>query len=412
VVDDNGTNRLLAMTLLRSWGCRPEEAVGGMDAVGKLKQAFRQGDPFPVAILDMAMPDMDGEETGRRIKNDPETGSTLLIMMTSLGHRGDAARLKEIGFSGYLSKPIRQHQFHECLSLVLGLKEQEKDVRSESFITRHSISEARKGRVHILLADDNPTNQIVGLSILRKLGYQADAAANGEKVIEALQTIPYDLVLMDCQMPEMDGYEATRLIRDPGTGVLNPTVPIIAMTAHAMKGDREKCLSAGMDDYLSKPVRPGELADMVSRWLDRARRDSSSEGIEAGRGSAAGVPEEKIFDPDEMMERFMDDEDLVRDIIQAFLSDVPGQIATLKNHLASGNPHAVQRQAHSIKGAAANVSGSRLRKTAAEMETAGKAGDLALAASLLPLVEEQYRLLKETLRQNGWVKTGGQRIRK
>jgi len=405
VVDDNETNRMLAMTLLNSWGCRPEEAIGGADAVGKLKQAFRQGDPFPVAILDMAMPDIDGEETGRMIKNDPEIGSTLLIMMTSLGHRGDAARLKQIGFSGYMSKPIRQKQFHECLSLVLGLKEQKEDVRAESFITRHIISEARKSRVHILLADDNPTNQIVGLSILKKLGYQTDAVANGEEVIKALQAIPYDIVLMDCQMPEMDGYETTRMIRDPATEVLNPGVPVIAMTAHAMKGDREKCLAAGMDDYLSKPVQPGELADMVSRWLDKTRKDSVSKGTGAEPEPESGVSEEKIFDPDEMMQRFLDDEELAHDIIQAFLSDIPGQITILKNHLASGDAHAVQRQAHSIKGAAANVSGSRLRKKAFEMETAGKAGDLALAASLLPLVEEQFRLLEETLKQNGWGKT-------
>lgn len=409
VVDDNGTNRLLAVTLLKSWGCRPEEAVCGAEAVEKLKQAFRQGDPFPVAVLDMAMPDLDGEETGRRIKKDPEVGSTLLIMMTSLGHRGDAARLKEIGFSGYLSKPIRQHQFHECLSLVLGLKEQEKDVRTESFITRHIVSEARKSRVHILLADDNPTNQIVGLSILKKLGYQADAVANGEEVIKSLQAIPYDLVLMDCQMPEMDGYEATRLIRDPGTGVLDPAVPVIAMTAHAMKGDREKCLAAGMDDYLSKPVQPGELADMVSRWLDRSRKDGGSKGIETER--EPGVMEDMIFDPDGMMERFMDDEDLARDIIQAFLSDIPGQITALKKHLASEDAPAVQRQAHSIKGAAANAGAGRLRRAAFEMETAGKAGNLALAAALLPLVEEQFRLLEETLKQDGWVQPGDRQIR-
>jgi PAS domain S-box-containing protein len=406
VVDDNETNLLLATTLLKSWECRCEEATNGEDAIAKLRVSFREGDPVPVAILDMAMPGIDGEETGRRIKEDPEIGSTLLIMMTSLGHRGDAVRLKEIGFSGYMSKPIRQSQFHECLSLVLGLKKQKKDIRTESFITRHIISEARKSRVHILLADDNPTNQIVGLSILKKLGYQADAVANGVEVIRALQGIPYDLVLMDCQMPEMDGYEATRRIRSHDTGVLNPAVPIIAMTAHAMKGDREKCLKAGMDDYLSKPVQPKELADMVSRWLEKTPESKKIETAKAQSTTESGDGDKPIFDFNEMMERFMGDEELAHDIIETFLSDIPGQIRTLKGYLEKGDIVSLERQAHSIKGAAANVSGYGLRETAYEMEKAGKTSDLNRAAEIFPKIMEQFKLLEETLIQKGLTQPG------
>jgi PAS domain S-box-containing protein len=406
-VDDNETNRLLVTTLLKLWGCRPEEARDGNSAISRLREAVRSGDPFPVAILDMAMPGMDGEETGRLIKDDPEVGSTSLIMMTSLGQRGDAARLKEIGFSGYLSKPLRQSQLYECLGLALGLKAHREESQPENFITRHTLSESRKGRVRILLADDNPTNQIVGLSILKKLGYQADAVANGEEVIKALQGIPYDLVLMDCQMPEMDGYEATRRIRNPDASVMNPAVPIIAMTAHAMKGDREKCIASGMDDYLPKPVQPKELAEMVARWLGKARRKKEKTGTRSAKSrngkNGMNPPGDKVFNLSEMMERIMGDEELAREIIGAFLHDIPGQILALQSYLESGEAAAVQRQAHSIKGASANASCSSLREAAYEVEKAGKANDLARAAEILPRLQQEFDILKDALTQKGWV---------
>ena len=192
-------------------------------------------------------------------------------MMTSLGKRGDAKRLEAIGFSAYLTKPVKQSQLYDCLATVLGGGAAPAKTPETALVTRHTLHEARRRKVRILLAEDNLTNQQVALGILEKLGFRADAVANGREAIQALETIPYDIVFMDVQMPVMDGFEATRAIRSGKTGVPNPRIPIIAMTAHAMKGDRERCLEAGMDDYVSKPIAPQALAEALEKWVDTAQ---------------------------------------------------------------------------------------------------------------------------------------------
>ena len=269
VVDDHAANRLLVTTLLKNWGCRFDEAIDGETALARLHEAAIAGDPYPVALLDMLMPKMDGAELGRLIKENEKLRETKLIMMTSLAERGDAARFSSLGFAGYLTKPLRQSQFRECLAMVLGRNETQTPNAPIGIITRHTVSEAQKRRARILLAEDNVTNQLVAVKILEKLGYRADVVANGQEAITALKDIPYDLVLMDVQMPEMDGFQATRQIRSPKSKVRNHQIPIIAMTAHAMQGDRERCLHAGMDDYVSKPISRQALAETLSKWLPR-----------------------------------------------------------------------------------------------------------------------------------------------
>ena len=263
-------------------------------------------------------------------------------------------------------------------------------------VTRHSLSEDQKRRVRILLAEDNVTNQKVALSILGKLGYRADAVANGKEAVNALEMIPYDIVLMDCQMPEMDGYEATGEIRDPESNVLNHTVTVIAMTANAMKGDREKCLAAGMDDYLSKPVNPQELFDMLEKWLTE---DESFQKEESTVLDTAPVKD--IFDRAGFLDRLMGDEELATEILGEFLEDVPIKFTALKEALDNGNADMIQRHAHTIKGASANVGALALQEMAYQIEVAGKAGDLAKAGSLASQLDKQYELLKKTwIRQN------------
>jgi signal transduction histidine kinase/DNA-binding response OmpR family regulator len=265
IVDDNRTNRALLDALLKNWGYRHESANDGEAALKLMIEAVEAQDPFSIALLDQLMPVMEGTELGRRIKADPRLSSTILIMITSLGRRGDIARLEQIGFSGYLTKPVHQSQLYDCLALaadrVAGI------APKANIITRHSIAEitARSGR--ILVAEDNVINQKVAQTILGKLGCKSDVVANGLEAVRALELINYDLVLMDCQMPEMDGFEATALIRGPKSQVQNHIVPIIAMTANAMMGDREQCIAAGMDDYLSKPVKKEELAAILEKWL-------------------------------------------------------------------------------------------------------------------------------------------------
>jgi len=265
VVDDNETNRKLLAVLLKGWGCRYETVADGEAALILLHEAAEQNDPFRVALLDQLMPGMDGSELGRKIKADPLLESTLMIMVTSLAQRGDSASLEQIGFTGYLPKPVRQAQLYDCIALVLGRSAD--DTPNATIVTRHTVAESAKSGIRILLAEDNIINQKVAQSILGKLGCKADVAANGLEAVRALELIDYDLVLMDCQMPEMDGFEATSLIRNPDSKVLNHKVPIIAMTANAMKGDREHCIEAGMDDYLTKPVKKNELNEILEKWV-------------------------------------------------------------------------------------------------------------------------------------------------
>jgi len=268
VVDDHPTNRLVLTEMLRSWGCRYEEAADGVEALEKLRRALAEGRPFRIALLDMQMPDMDGKTLSRVIKSDPALKDTLLVMLTSVGQRGDAAELQKIGLSAYLIKPVRKSQLYDCLVTVLGAAEtQAARTGGRPILTRYGLQEEKKRRVRILLAEDNAVNQKVALKILERLGYRADAVGNGKEALAALEKIPYDLVLMDVQMPEMDGFEATRAVRDGRAKVLDRNVPIIAMTAHAMKGDRERCLEAGMDDYIGKPVTPSAVKEILEKYL-------------------------------------------------------------------------------------------------------------------------------------------------
>jgi PAS domain S-box-containing protein len=402
VVDDNETNRLLATTLLRSWGCRFDEAADAEAALSKLRDAAQRGDPFEITLLDMLMPEVDGVELGRRIKAAPELARTHLIMMTSVAQRGDPTHLEQIGFSGYLTKPIRQSQLRECLSLVMGRSAEAPSAHmpSRAIITRHTIAEAAKHRVRILLVEDNITNQQVAIAILKKLGYRVDAAVNGFEAVHALQTIPYDLVLMDCQMPEMDGYEASRRIRDKSSGALNSGVPIIAMTAHAMKGDREKCIQAGMSDYIAKPVLPQDLADILERWLPGAVHEGSAHRVQAKTEPATDegeIPGSGIFDEHIFRKRLMGDAGLVKTIIEAFLSDMPGQIDALHSCVEAKDTRQAEQLAHKIKGAAGNVAARGLQKIAQAMEETARSGDLGKLEDGMDALLREFALLRQAM---------------
>ncbi len=277
VVDDLPANRRVAAAQLRSWGCEVVEAAGGEEALRELRRSVAEGRPCAAALLDLQMPGMDGMELGRRIRQDPDCGEMPLILLTSMGMRGDAERTRAAGFAGYLPKPIRQRQLRDCLAAVLGLQVASPGPANHPLVTRHLLAEARRRNARILLAEDNVVNQRVAVRILERLGLRVDAVADGQEAVAALESIPYDLVLMDIQMPIMDGFDATREIRRREAGRRH--IPIIAVTAHAMRGDREKCLAAGMDGYVSKPLKPEELAQVVEQWCFR---DEASAAPEAG----------------------------------------------------------------------------------------------------------------------------------
>ncbi len=399
IVDDHSVNREILMVLLESWGMRPDEAVDGPSALQALAQAQARRDPFTVAILDMQMPGMDGKSLGRAIKSDPTLNETRMVLYTSLGQTGSDQRLEEIGFAAALTKPVRREDLLEVLTSVISGKKltTPKPVSTPVLALGRGLTHAR-----ILVAEDNITNQQVAVGILTKLGVRAEVAANGAEAVKALETLPYDLVLMDVQMPEMDGLEATRVIRDPQSHVLNHQITIVAMTAHAMQRDREKCLQAGMDDYLTKPIELLALVAVLEKWLKPKGEVVQPAASEPKEKADPSSHEEKlaIFDRAAFMSRVMNDEELARVVLDGFLSELPGEITQLKNHLAAGNTRLVEQQAHKIKGACAAVGGEALRAVAWAMEQAGKAGDLDTARDLAADLDTQFEALREALKSN------------
>ncbi len=267
IVDDNQTNLEVLGTYLNNWGCRHSTAANAPEALQKMHQADSADDAYDLVIADQMMPDMDGKALALAIKASPNLTNTLLVLLTSCGMRGDASRMKEIGFNAYLRKPVKQSMIFDCLVTVFGIAP-DRFVKPEqnALITRHTVEAARRKNIRILLAEDNLINQKVAMKMLENFGYLAEAVFNGKETLSILEKNKFDLVLMDIQMPEMDGYEATRLIRTSSSDAFDPNVPIIAMTANAMKGDRENCLEAGMNDYISKPVDPEELLKKLDKW--------------------------------------------------------------------------------------------------------------------------------------------------
>ncbi len=273
IVDDNSANRRIISDMLDNLGCRYSETSNGQEALEILVKAYTEDDPFRIVVLDMELQDMDGETLGIRIKKDNRLSGTLqMIIFTSTAARGDAARMSEAGFSAFLTKPATLSQFRECLVRVLIRNRETTEYDARGIITKHSIAESRKEYLRILLAEDNLVNRKVALKILEKLGYTAHPVEDGKQAIEELEKNHYDLVLMDIQMPEMDGLEATRIIRDPESAVIDHNIPVIAMTAHAMEGDREKGIQAGMDDYITKPVHSDEIFEKIDALIWKKKK--------------------------------------------------------------------------------------------------------------------------------------------
>jgi len=406
VVDDSATNQSLVRSILSSWGCRPEESTDGNSALAILRRAAQGADPFQIALLDMSLPGMDGEELGRRIAADPQLKHTALVLMTGFGRHSDLAHLQALGFSGHVIKPIWERTLREAL-LALRAKGTGAVAPGEQVGQPPSTVRANR-QARILLAEDNLTNQEVAVAMLKKLGYSADLVANGAAALEALRKADYDVVLMDCEMPEMDGYEATKRIRDLRAGTRNPRIPIIAVTADAMTGDRDRCLQAGMSDYIAKPVELRILADVLEKWLNPPA-SAGEVSTRAGQSPAntevvfnQTVFNQAVFNQEDLLARLMYDKTLASKVIAGFLDDAPRQLRTLKKMLEEGDAVGARRQAHTLKGAAATMSAEPLRALCAEAQDAAAAMELSRALALLPRLQEQFELLRTTLKKSGW----------
>jgi PAS domain S-box-containing protein len=400
IVDDNAASCELLTTLTASWGMRSESVKGGSRALKALRRAHDEQDPFRVAVIDMQMPRMNGEVLARAIQLDESLADTRMVIMTTFNARHGIQQSPEISFAGCLAKPVRGKELFNTLSQVLSAAAGS-EPRSSLNPDRgaHERLQPFAGvNARILLAEDNATNQKVALAILKKLGLRADAVANGAEALLALESIPYDLVLMDVRMPEMDGIEATRRIRDPQSAVLNHNLPILAMTANAQHADWVLCMEAGMNGFVPKPVSPGDLREALAEWFHPGEASSA---IAPARclPSPPAEDETPVFDRAGLLERMSGDEELATEILDVFFGDFPRQIQVLKEYLAAGDTAGAGLQAHSIKGAAANIGGERLRKVALEMEKAADGGELGAAAARMASLEEQFVQLGKNLEE-------------
>ncbi|MBV1952282.1 MAG: response regulator, partial [Cycloclasticus sp.] len=400
-VDDNSTNLKLLDQIFDVWGVEHELATSAKEALDFLHKEAGRGQPFNIAIIDMQMPEMDGAELGDIIHQDKQLAATRTVLLTSQGMRGDALKMHDIGFSGYLTKPVNQSELYNALLQVAGCETGE-----DRMVTRYTARELPNFHARILVVEDNITNQIVARGMLDKFGLQVDVANNGKEAITALTHTPYDLVFMDCQMPVMDGYEATGYIRDPKSSVKDHALPIIAMTANAMQGDREKCIASGMSDYLAKPLSPSKLHSVLEKWLpeqcqqvlasDNDAKENKN-GVEVSlkpmlADSSPSV--EQTFNYAILKERMSGDDELVHTVLNAFLTDLPEQIKLLKEAVGCQDKEMATSLAHKIKGAASNVTGMAVSSKALELEQSGKDGDLSKIIAKLPELELLFEQLE------------------
>ena len=398
IVDDNETNRELMRQLHNIWHIPHTLVDGAKAALTELELATKQDSPYTIAILDMHMPEVSGLELCEKIQKMPHLATTKLIMASSQAQRGDATKMKAAGFQGYLTKPIHQSELFDVLLVVSGIEE-----ATPEFVTRHILKEHKQFKAHILVVEDNATNQLVIEGLLRTLGITVDLAGNGEEAIVALQTTTHhDLVFMDCQMPILDGYQATKKIRSKKTGIVNSDIPIIAMTANAMAGDKQKCLDVGMDDYLSKPIDPSSVIKMLTKWLPK---HSATKALSADKEEELVIAEEQtdpglvVFDYDDMANRLMNDTDLMKSVAEIFCEDLVEQIDELKVSVNDNDAAQAAAIMHKIKGASANVGGKALSAIALEMELAGKADNINDIKENIAQLEHDFNTLKGAMEQ-------------
>jgi len=431
IVDDNATYRDILHRQVLSWGMRSGCAENGQNALEMLKKAASMGDPYDLVILDMMMPGMDGPELARTIKADSAISSVRLILLTSIGQDNDTETMHRHGISTYLVKPVRQSQLFNSITSVIA--------PSSVKCSPSTFAEVDKTKVafgaRVLVVEDNVVNQKVALYMLEDLGCSVEVASNGREALEAISKTPFDLVLMDCQMPEMNGYEATQIIREkeiqqikhrsePGLSIRR--TPIIALTAYAMQGDHEQCLADGMDDYLSKPFNRDRLFAVLKRWLpsksttdipvhtiweDQTEQDQSKAcRLSDGGNGGSNLHGEGFLDRLSHLDHLNYETlaslrlrvregqpSLLQQVIQLYMEDSPKLIETIRHSITLGDAAAMQRAAHSLKSTSGNLGAMMLAEMCKELETMGRAGTTDNAILLLPVLEDEYDRVCEAI---------------
>jgi two-component system, sensor histidine kinase and response regulator len=371
-VDDNLTNRRILQEMLANLGMKPVLAESADVALVALREAHKEKRQLGLVLIDAHMPGMDGFSLAERIISLPEFRSVPIIMLTSAGQAGDARRCRELGIAAYLSKPISQAELLEAIAGALSSSQKKPSERA--LVTKHSLRENRLS-LRILLAEDNIVNQTLASRLLEKRGHDVTVAGNGKQALAVFEKQAFDAILMDVQMPEMDGFETTAAIRESEKST-GRHIPIIAMTAHAMKGDQERCLASGMDGYLSKPIRGKDLFDIIEAFFA-----TSSEHSSHGKNTE---PVEVSFDGQALLARLDGSKELCAELIDTFLQESPQTLSAVKVAVERRDPAAIARAAHALKGAVANFGANHQAfSVAGALELCGKSGDLTEIERLL-----------------------------
>ncbi len=374
VVDDNEISRLMIRHNLEAWQLVADDAGSVSGAMQKLRSASAANRAYELAFLDAKLPDGDGLSLARTIKNDPAMAGTHIILLTSLGSRPDDAELKRSGVAACVSKPIKQSMLFDAIASALMPEGEAVEEAAPKF-----AATPIRGNARILVAEDHPVNRKLAVRQLEKLGLRAETVENGQQAVDAVQRNHYDLVFMDCQMPEKDGFEATEEIRKlEGT---KRHTPIVALTANALAGDRQRCLDAGMDDYLSKPVSESELERVIRRWLPEKKSPLDQATIDGLLGLGS------------------DTDDVLGEIIELYVDDAPGRMDAMRDALETSNPETLASAAHALKSSSANVGAMRVRELCDALETIGRGGNIGDAPRLFLELEVEYGRARDALRE-------------
>jgi CheY-like chemotaxis protein/HPt (histidine-containing phosphotransfer) domain-containing protein len=397
IVDDNTTCCEILRMYMSSWGMRVSETKHAADALLQLNKAFTDGDPFQVALIDIQIPGMDWTVISNMIKSNLLFSKTNIVLLTPPAFHDN--KLNTTDCNSYLTKPVKKIELISVLNQVLGVNSVGISVNSNRMECNTPLEEKNSlssMNYKVLLAEDNIINQQVAIGVLKKFGLKVDTVSNGIEAIKALELHHYDLVLMDIQMPEMDGYEATERIRNPDSLVINHQIPIIAMTANVLGGDRENCLEAGMNDYISKPVTPQSLIETLKRWLpDQKIIISNSDNENSAIIAAKNEKRVELcsWDKNALLKRMMGDDYLVKKVVDVFLKEISGQINKLTQLIKIDDFKGAEHQAHTIKGAAGNVGALKIQKLASEIETSAKSGNIESIVSSLPEIENSLQTI-------------------
>jgi signal transduction histidine kinase/CheY-like chemotaxis protein len=381
IVDDNDTNRRIVCEMVRGWGMRPALAKSGMDALTAIADAQQKQDIFRVLLIDGQMPGMDGFQLVEKIHENPQLSATTILMLTSGGPPEEATRSRQLGVAAYLPKPVLKSDL--LAAILAGLGYERAPANAPPLVTRHRLRESH--RLRILVAEDNAANQAVIMRVLQKMGHSAVLAKTGKEALALASREKFDLVFMDVQMPEMDGLAVTRAIRESEKNSA-AHLPIFAMTAHAMKGDRERCLEAGMDGYISKPVRFSDIENTLTALAMKPTPPAAP--IQAAS-----------WDKESALERVGGDQELLADLCRIFLEESPKHLTRLRVGIAAGNADSVYRAAHSLKGESSYLEATRVYETARQLESMGREENLSQAPAVLEVLERELTRLQCSLQE-------------